>query len=1067
MAQLGIRNNNWLNVRYNPNNPWVGQTGGDDSNYAEFENPVYGIRAADKVLANYQKIHGIDNVADTINRYAPPSDNNPTQGYVNYVSDKMGVKPNEHIDLSDPDVRARMMRAMVGFETPDAASQFSDELLAEARSISGEGASFRPTQAATTGKRTFTVRDKVSGKTLKLSGTRPPTNADLQRIFAPYRDTAGGDEDRTILGQAVETVKAIPRGFGHGILSSVEGAVEVADAATNFIGLDNLIDSGDENELIRLAHAGQESLSTGFLGADEAYQDAWMTKFGEGLGSMASFMTPAGAARLAGLAGKGLRMTERLGAAGLATTMYAGEQAQRIKAARESGIEVSEGQEDAAIIAGAFAGLTELAPIQRLLSRIHKSAGYTFGQNMMKNVTEAMKSGGVEAVQEVVGLWTQNAIERGIYNENLPTGQSMWEEFTIGGAVGMTADLVLTAFSGRRARLSSEAEKNKEAKLREEVEEASKDLPNRLSRQLKDEADAAAVVDKSEDGGITPEETVTAAADEAEASSIPPETIQPPYPLRDETQSPPEGWGTEYAKKIAGTMGKDFPSNASFSVDRFSGPLGEDRFAVVSGNKQYGMSQPSYGRAERLSKGLNNEVSNERIRASVTDILRLSPQSYSESLMGDLYRYGLEIMNPESYTITSASLDEAAGTTNEQERLRKSDGKDPEIVYQETLSAKELERLGEPLRNYTASQKYNRRRMMKGLPEVYTFTAKEAKQILKDKFSNLDNANLVSETERYAADVDQNGDHYVRSSSGEQIRSRLVRGKLKPIETASQARATAQNLMKNFSKNGQIPREVKDNLKGTAKEIERLLRNKNISSSIDSPEVREMAQKMVGKLDVRKMNSTELKMLYQRLRKLPRLSETTRLPMMRARPYTKLQWSRALEAVKTSGDPSVENIQQAARFRGRKEITALEQAKALRKDLVDQGVIAKNKVVPYEQEQQARKAAETEATILEQKAREEQETAETAREEAVDEVSVPNRGLDDLRAALRKSLDSIGLTDVGINLSDVLEFSGRDADGNMVVGARFDARQNKFLFNQKPEDVTEAYYDPGGGAFFL
>lgn len=1067
MAQLGIRNNNWLNVRYNPNNPWVGQTGGDDSNYAEFENPVYGIRAADKVLANYQKIHGIDNVADTINRYAPPSDNNPTQGYVNYVSDKMGVKPNEHIDLSDPDVRARMMRAMVGFETPDAASQFSDELLAEARSISGEGASFRPTQAATTGKRTFTVRDKVSGKTLKLSGTRPPTNADLQRIFAPYRDTAGGDEDRTILGQAVETVKAIPRGFGHGILSSVEGAVEVADAATNFIGLDNLIDSGDENELIRLAHAGQESLSTGFLGADEAYQDAWMTKFGEGLGSMASFMTPAGAARLAGLAGKGLRMTERLGAAGLATTMYAGEQAQRIKAARESGIEVSEGQEDAAIIAGAFAGLTELAPIHRLLSRIPKSAGYTFGQNMMKNVTEAMKSGGVEAVQEVVGLWTQNAIERGIYNENLPTGQSMWEEFTIGGAVGMTADLVLTAFSGRRARLSSEAEKNKEAKLREEVEEASKDLPNRLSRQLKDEADAAAVVDKSEDGGITPEETVTAAADEAEASSIPPETIQPPYPLRDETQSPPEGWGTEYAKKIAGTMGKDFPSNASFSVDRFSGPLGEDRFAVVSGNKQYGMSQPSYGRAERLSKGLNNEVSNERIRASVTDILRLSPQSYSESLMGDLYRYGLEIMNPESYTITSASLDEAAGTTNEQERLRKSDGKDPEIVYQETLSAKELERLGEPLRNYTASQKYNRRRMMKGLPEVYTFTAKEAKQILKDKFSNLDNANLVSETERYAADVDQNGDHYVRSSSGEQIRSRLVRGKLKPIETASQARATAQNLMKNFSKNGQIPREVKDNLKGTAKEIERLLRNKNISSSIDSPEVREMAQKMVGKLDVRKMNSTELKMLYQRLRKLPRLSETTRLPMMRARPYTKLQWSRALEAVKTSGDPSVENIQQAARFRGRKEITALEQAKALRKDLVDQGVIAKNKVVPYEQEQQARKAAETEATILEQKAREEQETAETAREEAVDEVSVPNRGLDDLRAALRKSLDSIGLTDVGINLSDVLEFSGRDADGNMVVGARFDARQNKFLFNQKPEDVTEAYYDPGVGAIFL
>ena len=418
MAQLGIRNNNWFNVRYNPDNQWIGQTGGDESDYAKFENPVYGIRAADKVLANYQNLHGIDTISDTINRYAPPSDNNPTDSYINYVSEHMGADPDERIDLSNPDVRARMMQAMVGFETPDAASQFTPELLSEARGISGEVAASQPRQAmsAPAGRRTFTVRDSVSGKTLKLSGTRPPTNADLQRIFAPYRDSAGDAGDRTILGQAVETVKAIPRGFGHSILSSVEGAVEVADAATNFIGLDNLIDSGDENELIRLAHAGQESLSTGFLGADEAYQDAWLTKFGEGLGSMASFMTPAGAARLAGLAGKGLRMTERLGAAGLATTMYAGEQAQRIKAAREAGIDVSEGQEDASVIAGAFAGLTELMPIHRLLSRIPRTAGYTFGQNAMKNITEAIKSGGVEAVQEVVGLWTQNAIERNFYN---------------------------------------------------------------------------------------------------------------------------------------------------------------------------------------------------------------------------------------------------------------------------------------------------------------------------------------------------------------------------------------------------------------------------------------------------------------------------------------------------------------------------------------------------------------------------------------------------------------------------------------------------------------------------
>ena len=40
MSNLGVRNNNWLNIRYNPSNDWVGQTGGDGNNYAKFDDPV-------------------------------------------------------------------------------------------------------------------------------------------------------------------------------------------------------------------------------------------------------------------------------------------------------------------------------------------------------------------------------------------------------------------------------------------------------------------------------------------------------------------------------------------------------------------------------------------------------------------------------------------------------------------------------------------------------------------------------------------------------------------------------------------------------------------------------------------------------------------------------------------------------------------------------------------------------------------------------------------------------------------------------------------------------------------
>ena len=132
-SNLGIRNNNWLNIRHNDANDWVGQTGSDDSGFAQFDDPVSGLRAADKVLTNYGEKHGISTVADAINRFAPPADDNPTEAYAEFVSDKLGVGPDEEIDLSNPAVREQMISAMVRFETPQASDLYSPQLMDEAR----------------------------------------------------------------------------------------------------------------------------------------------------------------------------------------------------------------------------------------------------------------------------------------------------------------------------------------------------------------------------------------------------------------------------------------------------------------------------------------------------------------------------------------------------------------------------------------------------------------------------------------------------------------------------------------------------------------------------------------------------------------------------------------------------------------------------------------------------------------------------------------------------------------------------------------------------------------------
>ena len=278
-------------------------------------------------------------------------------------------------------------------------------------------------------------------------------------------------DERTIAGSAVEFAKAIPRAFAGSFLSAGEGLAELADAGANAIGLDELIDSGDDNELVRLAREGRESINSSALGADEAYQDQWSTKFGEGVGSLASFFTPAGAVKLVGLTGKAASTTQLAGGLTLAGGAGAGDQAQRIEAARAQGIKVSQEQEDASIGMGTLIGFSELAPVAGLLRKISGTASKQVKDNIMSRILSGLKSGGFEGLQEVTANIAQNAVERGVYNENLAVDDSMInaltsDEFTVGAASGFVADIVLTSIALRRNRYATQAEKDYEGELR-------------------------------------------------------------------------------------------------------------------------------------------------------------------------------------------------------------------------------------------------------------------------------------------------------------------------------------------------------------------------------------------------------------------------------------------------------------------------------------------------------------------------------------------------------------------------------------------------------------------------
>lgn len=85
----GIRNNNPLNIRHSPSR-WQGmaveQT---DPSFVQFRSMAYGYRAACKLLHSYwlrfRKEGKPFTVRNIISRWAPPEDNNDTEGYIRSV----------------------------------------------------------------------------------------------------------------------------------------------------------------------------------------------------------------------------------------------------------------------------------------------------------------------------------------------------------------------------------------------------------------------------------------------------------------------------------------------------------------------------------------------------------------------------------------------------------------------------------------------------------------------------------------------------------------------------------------------------------------------------------------------------------------------------------------------------------------------------------------------------------------------------------------------------------------------------------------------------------------------
>lgn len=106
----GVRNNNPGNIRKSKD-VWVGQTGNDGA-FVTFATPAHGIRATGRNLLSYAR-QGYVTPEQIITRWAPPEDDNDTEGYIKFVSEYLNVPRDTRLDLTDLNTLTRLSMAIM------------------------------------------------------------------------------------------------------------------------------------------------------------------------------------------------------------------------------------------------------------------------------------------------------------------------------------------------------------------------------------------------------------------------------------------------------------------------------------------------------------------------------------------------------------------------------------------------------------------------------------------------------------------------------------------------------------------------------------------------------------------------------------------------------------------------------------------------------------------------------------------------------------------------------------------------------------------------------------------
>jgi len=811
-----------------------------------------------------------------------------------------------------------------------------------------------------------------------------------------YYDRMGLKEETGFFDSVIEA--------GQRTLGSAEMMARQAPAGFSAMFTDGDMDA--DEELAEQNRAIVESVREKY-GYDEEYDDGTLNLLFSGLGSTIPFFGSSAAGAGAGfLIGNvpGAIIGFGIGTVGGALLGASSNTASYIEEgvrARERGVDVDpveygRGKEKAALLGASEAAVPLVGQAFKFLRPFKKSIlqDPTAMEALGRRVREIGFTALAEAGQEGAVSYANDMILQEYVDPDIGVGESWLEEAAAGGFAGATLETLLGFVPGYRRTVSNREEANREEqRLRDKVQQDQADNAARVSADMANQA-----------------------RDDLPSTAVDDRVIAPDLLETTEFAGTAEEVAQQYrgaARQVVDVLRDDFPTEPEFDVVELEVTT-EDRPAKIgvvdSQGRLYGSPQPventpnNRAKLQGLAGALNGQTSQERIYQNNRLVIDESKETYTPQQIQSLHLMGRRVLGPDSATFSADQVNTAGNTTLER-------------GFPEEMTAEQAQEAGIGRQRQTIAQRINAKRLKKGLPETNRFTITEIKRELGDDIANLtDFISGASESDTFspvvkggvnAVAVSRDGALTTfikdRPATAQEKQAAIDAGKEPPkratFVNAEDARQYAEYL--NGSRGAPFlpSREVFGEYTLGDADFRELLKAKNISSDINSPEIKKLAKLFTG-TQLRRdqalndLTASEQQLFYHQLRQIPRFDTPTKLPLFELKPYTKRQVKAAASYLETEGQdmPKIMFEGQFGPTTEKKYQRVLSAARALRPD--------------------------TEPLTLPSPEMPSGETVATR---------------DALEKVLRQRLDSLNLPDIDAKITNLIRNVERDADGNIYL----------------------------------